>query len=165
MSGARASVRLRALVVLVLLVACRSDSGPRAAEASASGSDSSTTVIDGPTLLSSFPITQAQIDSGGDANEAYADYQHYLSLAMPVLERFDVQVVATNDSILRWRDSLGAHALTLADSVGIAYLFVAPNGKLLRLGSGVQADGAILDAARSHFALPIPMPARDSVEP
>ena len=165
MSGVRPSLGLRALAALMLVVACRSDSAPPAAEASAAGTDSATTVIGGPTLLSSFPITQAQIDSGGDANEAYADYQHYLGLAMPVLERFGVQVVATNDSVLRWRDSLGAHAFTLADSIGIAYLFVTPSGKLLRLGSGVQGDGAILDAARTHFALPIPMPARDSVEP
>jgi hypothetical protein len=50
-------------------------------------------------------------------------------------------------------------------SVGIAYLLVTPNGKLLRLGRGVQLDGAILDAARTHFRLPIPMATHDSLEP
>jgi len=152
-------------LVVALVAGCRSDAAPPGAETVASHPDSSITVVSAPTLLSSFPITQAQIDSSGDANEAYADYRHYLGLALPVLERYGVEVVATNDSVLRWRDSLGAHALTLGDSIGIAYLFVAPGGKLHRLGSGVQADGAILDAARTHFGLPIPMPARDSVEP
>ena len=160
----RATGRFRALTVIALVAGCRSDPAPPA-DSPASRPDTSVTVVGVPTLLSSFPITQAQIDSGGDANEAYADYRHYLGLATPVLERYGVEVVATNDSVLRWRDSLGAHAFTLADSIGIAYLLVAPSGKLHRLGRGVQGDGAILDAARTHFGLPIPMPARDSVEP
>jgi hypothetical protein len=151
--------------MVALVVGCRAEHAPPHGETLASREDSSLTIIGVPTLLSSFPITQAQIDSGGEANEAYTDYRHYLGLAMPVLERYGVQVVATNDSVLRWRDSLGAHAFTLADSIGIAYLLVAPSGKLLRLGSGVQADGAILDAARTHFGLPIPVPMPDSVEP
>ena len=165
MSVARASGGLRALAMIVLVAGCRAEHVPPAADTSAARSDTSMTLIGVPTLLSSFPITQAQIDSGGEANEAYADYRHYLGLATPVLERYGVQVAATNDSVIRWRDSLGAHAFTLADSIGIAYLLVAPNGRLLRLGSGVQADGAILDAARTHFGLPIPVSTRDSVEP
>ena len=166
MSDVHRSVARRAIAAIALLVGCRVDSAPPPARTPAVHSDTSATiVVSTPTLLSSFPITQAEIDSGGDANEAYADYQHYLGKAIPVLERYGVQVVATNEPVLRWRDSLGAHAFALSDSVGIAYLFVAPSGKLLRLGSGVQLDGAILDAARTHFGLPIPVSVHDSLEP
>src|SRR5215207_10633108 len=133
MRHAHARTLRLAIAAVGILAGCRADSPP-AANATASRLDTTaTTVVSRPTLLSSFPITQAQIDSGGDANEAYADYQHYLSSAIPVLERYGVQVVATNDSVLHWRDSLGAHAFTVGDSVGIAYLFVTPDGKLLRL--------------------------------
>ena len=166
MSGARGRTIRRLIGAAALLAGCRADSVPPPADAPASGSDTTAiTVVSRPTLLSSFPITQAEIDSGGDANEAYADYQHYLGNAIPVLERHGVQVFATNDSVLRWRDSLGAHELSVTDSIGIAYLLVAPSGRLLRLGSGVQLDGAILDAARTHFKLPIPMTTHDSLEP
>ena len=166
MSGTRSRTTRLAIAATALLGGCRADPAPAPADAPTSGPDTvSVTMVGSPTLLSSFPITQAEIDSGGDANEAYADYQHYLGNAIPVLERHGVQVFATNDSVLRWRDSLGAHAFAVADSIGIAYLFVAPSGRLLRLGSGVQLDGAILEAARTHFGLPIPIATHDSLEP
>jgi hypothetical protein len=122
-------------------------------------------VVTKPSLISSFVVTQAEVDSSGDVNEALSDYQYYMSLAMPVLKRHGIQVHLTNDSTLRWRDSLGVHSIAAADSGGIVYLFVSPNGHKRILRQGVELDGAILAAARGQFGLPIPVPEGEGDEP
>src|SRR5437588_3680068 len=103
----------RGLLLWVLAAACRGDTRTAgrvpgvAARAAHSPVDSSVVVVTSPTLISSIVVTQAAIDSGGDAAEVLGDYQNYLSLAVPVLEKHGVQVHLTSDSTVRWRDSLG----------------------------------------------------------
>jgi hypothetical protein len=106
---------------------------------------------------------RAEVDSNADANEALADYQYYLSRAVPILERNGVAVIGTNDSTVRWRDSLGSHSILAADSGGVLYLFVLPNGRVKALQAGVELDVVLLSAARDHLRLPIPIPPIDSV--
>ena len=122
-------------------------------------------VVSKPTLISSFVATQAEVDSSDETSEALSDYQHYLSLAIPVLENHGVQVHLSNDSTLRWRDSLGVHSLSATDSGGVVYLFVSPNERKRILRQGVEIDGAILDAARHQFGIPLPIPEWESDGP
>lgn len=110
-------------------------------------------IVSRPTLISSFVATQAQIDSSAMLNDALSDYQLYLSRAARVLEQHGVQVIAISDSTVRWRDSLGSHSMLAADSGGVLYLFVLPNGRLKSLHAGVELDGPLLAAARDHFGL------------
>jgi hypothetical protein len=111
-----------------------------------------------PTFISSMAVTQAQVDSNEATNEALSDYQYYLSRALPVLEKHGVDVHLSNDAVLRWRDSLGTHSLSVGDSGGIVYVFVLPNGRTRALREGVEVDAALLGAARDHFGIPIPVP-------
>jgi hypothetical protein len=118
-----------------------------------------------PTLISSIVVTQAEVDSSGDANEALSDYQWYIGRAIAVLKRCGVEVYLTNDSTVRWRDSRGFHSMSAADSGGVLYLFVTPNGRKRFLRNGVQIDDAILDAARQLFGPIIPSADKDTEKP
>ena len=122
-------------------------------------------VVRKPTLITSFVTTQAAVDSSDEISEALSDYQHYLSLAIPVLEKHGIQVHVTNDSTLRWRDSLGVHKLSTTDGGGLVYLFVSPNGRTRVLREGVELDGAILNAAHLLFDVPLPTPAEEPDDP
>jgi len=119
-------------------------------------------LVTGPTLISSFVATQTEVDTSSDVNEALSDYQYYLSLATPVLERSGVRVVLSNDSTIRWHDRRGTHRLS-AVTDGIVYLFVLPDGRMKELHRGVESDESILAAAREFLRLPIPDPRRDSI--
>jgi len=120
--------------------------------------------VTGPTLISTMAVTQADVDSSEATSEALSDYQYYLSRAVPVLEKYGVRVQLSNDSIVRWRDRLGIHSLSVPQSRGMMYVFVLPNGRTRRMRDEVQFDGALLAAAREHFGLPIPDPDPDAEE-
>jgi len=119
-------------------------------------SDTPAFTVTRPSLLSSIVVTQAEADSDSDTNEALSDYQYYSFRAVPVLERHGIEVHVTNDSTIRWRDSLGVHSVFAADSGGVVYLFVMPNGRKKVLHAGVEVDDAILAAAREQFGISIP---------
>jgi hypothetical protein len=157
-------VRAPFLTLLIGTATLCCDSRPQDARLTRPGGESpAETLVSRPTLIGAFVGTQAQIDSNPQANEALADYQYYLSRAVPILEQHGVAVITTNDSIVRWRDSLGHHSRLAADSGGILYLFVLPSGRLKTLHAGVEVDGALLATARDHFGLPIPVPRLDSL--
>jgi hypothetical protein len=110
-----------------------------------------------PSLISSIVLTQADADSNDEVSEALSDYQYYLSRAIPVLKQHGIQIYVSNDSTVRWRDSLGLHSMSAVDSGGVLYLFVSPNGQKRILRQGVEVDEALLDAARNEFGLSIPV--------
>jgi hypothetical protein len=155
------------LLVLVVLAACsspdarstdttagRSSGALRATRRDSAPSrhqKADTVAVIGPTLLSAFVTTQAEVDSAGDVGEALSDYQYYLGQAIPGLERHGVRVHLTNDSIVHWRDRSGTHSLTVADSGGIAYLFLLPDGSATILRQGVIGDLDIIAAASERF--------------
>ena len=118
-----------------------------------------------PTLISSIVVTQAEVDSSDEASEALSDYQYYLGRAIAALKPHGVQIHLTNDSTVRWRDSLGVHSTSAADSGGVLYLFVSPNGQTRILRSGVEADEAIIDVARQLFGPSIPAHEDESDKP
>jgi hypothetical protein len=110
-----------------------------------------------PSLISSIVLAQADVDSSDEVSEALSDYQYYLSRAIPVLKQHGVEIYVSNDSTVRWRDSLGLHSMSAVDSGGVLYLFVSPNGQKRTLRQGVEVDEALLDAARNQFGLSIPV--------
>jgi hypothetical protein len=116
-----------------------------------------------PTFISSIVVTQTDVDTSSDVNEVLSDYQYYLSLAVPVLERSGVQVRLSNDSTIQWHDQRGMHQMSASLDGGIVYLFVLPNGRMKVLRQGVLAVEPILATARELFGLPIPNARRDSI--
>jgi hypothetical protein len=118
-----------------------------------------------PTLISSIVVTQSEVDSSGDVSEALADYQFYLARAIAVLKHHGVRIHLTNDSTVRWRDSLGVHSISAADSGGVLYLFVSPNGRMQSLRQGVESEEAILEVARKQFGSAIPASEQKSDQP
>lgn len=154
---------MRLLVVcLVLCAGCeRTDHLPRKPIAARGPTpvrrpaDSLVVQITQPTLLSTFAITRAQIDSGSDDGEAYADYTYYLGKVVPALERAGIRVITSNDSVLAWQDRLGRHVVKAADTFGIVYLFISPNGTFTQLRDGVEDDDGLLDAVQHQFGIQV----------
>lgn len=154
-----------ALAGLLGVQGCRAAKPSKVADTPAASSQEDTSAglrsprgeidVDRPTLVSAFVAAQQQIDSVQDLSDVLDDYQFYLSKAIPILERGGVRVAVTNDSIVRWHDQLGHHFISAADSGGILYLFLRPDGGVRSLRNGVELDEAILSAARQHFGLPL----------
>ena len=158
---------MRCILAVVMSSGVCLASGPLAAQASraskAKAVPGKVVMVTGPTFISSIVVTQADVDTSSDVNEALSDYQYYLSLAVPVLERGGVRVRLSNDSTIRWHDRRGTHQISAVADGGIVYLFVLPNGRMKVLRQGVQPDEPILAAARELFGLPIPDARRDSI--
>ena len=53
-------------------------------------------VIHQPTIIAFFPITQAEVDNDGDAGEALADFDYYVSLAEKRLHSAGVAIHVVN---------------------------------------------------------------------
>lgn len=116
----------------------------------------STFHISGPSLITTFPITGRDLDASEHAGDALDQYKASLSRASARLREAGVSVYATNDDVLRWRDSLGEHSISTIGHYAILYVFVGRDGQATVLRSGIQSEEAILDAARKHFAVAIP---------
>ena len=151
----------RLVVCLILATGCESADPPRkpvplrGPTPARRPADSLVIQITQPTLLSTFTITKAQVDSETDDGEAYADYTYYLGRVIPELKRAGIRVVASNDSALIWQDSLGRHVVKAADTFGIVYLFISPNGTFSQLRDGVADDDGLLDAVQHQFGLQV----------
>jgi len=156
-------MRVHLLLLVAVGVGCGSAMASARSDRPPQGDSQADIAVTQPTLITSFVATQSQLTSSPEANEALADYQYYLSRAVPILQNHGVAIVATNDSTVRWRDSLGRHSIVAADSGGILYLFVLPSGRVKALHAGVELDGALLAVARDHFGLPIRVPQIDSL--
>jgi hypothetical protein len=115
-------------------------------------------VISRPTLLSTFPITWQDLEGSEHAGEALNDYGTSLFKAGGPLRKAGVDVHATNDIQLRWRDSLGLHSIGSEKDDAILYVFITPDGRSRVLSGTVQRHGAILESARKHFGIALPDP-------
>jgi biotin operon repressor len=108
-------------------------------------------VIDKPTILAFFPITQTEVDSHEDAGEALSDFDWYVSLAAKRLKNAGISIQVVNAP--SFQIQMGKKTVTYQpkkDEIG--YYFVAP-GKKPHIERNVMTGEDILDAARKYFGV------------
>ena len=114
--------------------------------------------ISGPTLLTTFPLDGRTADASEHVGEALDQYAEGLRGASTRLRQAGVAIHANNNDSLKWRDSLGEHAVSAINEYAIVYLFVRPDGRVEILRDGIKSDTAILAAARKHFGIALEKP-------
>jgi|ERR1039458_7857877 hypothetical protein len=111
-------------------------------------------VIQQPTIIAFFPITQAEVDSGEDNAEALGDFDYYISLAEKRLHRAGIAIRVVNAP--SFQIQTGKKLVSFQpNKKDIGYYFIAP-GKKAHIEHNVMTDEDILDAARKYFVMAIP---------
>jgi hypothetical protein len=110
--------------------------------------------IHGPTVVAFFPpVTQQDLSSNPDTNEALSDFQFYNGKVSTPLHNAGVEFREANT--LSFRTRIGTTVrIYRTGKAGIGYYFIAP-GKEPNIVSGVMTDEDLLDAARKYFGITI----------
>lgn len=113
-----------------------------------------TFVIHKRTIVAFFPrVTQADLDSDEDTNEALSDFQFYSGSVRASLQKAGIDFLDADSPSFRVR--IGTKIQTFhAGKVLIGYYFTAP-GRLPHVEYGVRTDTDLLDAARKYFRIAI----------
>jgi hypothetical protein len=107
-----------------------------------------------PTIVAFFPhITDAEMESNPDTNEALSDFQFYAGTASKPLREagIDFQVADTRSFTIRSGSRVRSFK---TGKIGIGYYFIAP-GKKPHIEYGVMVDADILDVASKYFGIAI----------
>lgn len=105
-------------------------------------------VVRGPTVVACFvPVSDAEMDSNPDLNEALADFQLYSAQARRPLQRRGIayHVLSARSFRMRINGKVNSYRVE-----GAAYYFVAP-GKKPQIETGVMTDTDLLAAADKYF--------------
>ncbi len=106
-----------------------------------------------PTIIAFFPITRAEVDSGGDAAEALGDFDFYITKVEKRLLSAGVAIHIVNARSFQIR--AGKRMVTYQPRKNeIGYYFIGP-GKEPHIENDVMTDEDILDAARKYFGISI----------
>jgi hypothetical protein len=107
-----------------------------------------------PTIIAFFPITQAEVDSGGDGGEALDDFDYCVFVAEKRLHSAGVAIHIVNAQSFQIR--AGKKTVNYQPKKSeIGYYFIGP-GKEPHIEDDVMTDEDILDAARKYFGITIP---------
>ena len=109
-----------------------------------------------PTIIAFFVSntgSQTQADAEDD-EEALADYQYYVGLALPRLRKAGVDFEDVDAPIFKVNVE-GNVATFRVDKITVGYYFVAP-GKEPHVEYGVMTDSNMIDLARRYFGISIP---------
>jgi len=109
-------------------------------------------VIQQPTIIAFFPITQAEVDISNNT-EALSDFQYYNGEVRDSLHKagIEFQEVYSRSFRLRCRNKIRTFR---PGKISIGYYFIAP-GKEPHIEYGVMTDVSILDMAHKYFGFAI----------
>jgi hypothetical protein len=107
-----------------------------------------------PTIVAFFPhVTDAEMESNPDTNEALSDFQFYAGTASKPLREAGISFHVADTRSFTIRS--GSKVRTFkTGKIGIGYYFIAP-GKKPRIEYGVMVDADILDIASRYFGIAI----------
>ncbi len=106
--------------------------------------------VQGPTIVAFFkPVTDSQLESDQDTNEALSDFQLYAAQARPRLKKasIDFHEVYANSFRLR----VGNSTTTFRPTVHVGYYLIQP-GRKPHIEYGVMTDSDLLDLAANYFS-------------
>jgi hypothetical protein len=107
-----------------------------------------------PTVIAFFPrVTDAELDSLSDTNEALADFQLYASTASKALRRANIDFRDSDSRVFKIRTRSKVRTFSTG-KIGIGFYFIAP-GKKAHVEYGVMTDSDILDTANKYFGVDI----------
>jgi len=110
--------------------------------------------ITGPTIIAfSRPVSQAEIDDGGDLSEALSDFQYYVDSLEKPLHEAGITLYETYTLSFQIQIKGKLH-LFKNGKEGVGYYFITP-GKKPQIQYGVMTDADILDIAGKYFRKPI----------
>lgn len=122
--------------------------------ASAQRSGVPTFVVDQPTVIAFFAhVTDSELDTNPDLNEALGDFQLYASKAGPRLKAAGIHFDVASSA--EFKTKIGSAVRTFrAGKITVGYYFIAP-GRQPHVDYGVMTDEDILETASKYFKLPI----------
>jgi hypothetical protein len=112
----------------------------------------STFVVRRPMIVAFFPpVTEAELKTDPDSNEALADFQLYARRIREPLRKAGIDFHEVYARSFRIR--IGAAVRTFrSGDVDVGYYFVAP-GKKPRIEYGVMTDADVLEIAGAYFGI------------
>lgn len=110
-----------------------------------------TFIIHGPTVLAFFPpVTQKELETDGDSNEALSDFQHY---ATQVRRRLSKLGIDFKEMYARsFRITSANRTTRVRPAMDVGYYFIAP-GKKPRIQYGVETDADLIQLATEYFGV------------
>ena len=110
--------------------------------------------IHGPTIVAFFaPVTEKDLESDEDSNEALSDFQFYNGKVSGPLRKAGIEFREAD--ALSFRIRIGKTDRTYrTGKYGVGYFFIAP-GKEPHIEYHVMTDEDTLDAARKYFGIAI----------
>jgi hypothetical protein len=111
--------------------------------------------VHGPTVVAFFtPVTEKELESDPDTNEALSDFQFYNGAVRGPFQEAGIEFRETD--ALSFKVRIGKRVQTFPSAkIGVGYYLVAP-GKKPHIVSGVMTDTDLLDLARKYFGRTIP---------
>jgi hypothetical protein len=111
--------------------------------------------IQKPTIIAFYVPDSGTAQKGDeDGDEALADYQYYIGLALPRLRKAGIDFEDTDVPTFKIRSQGKARTFRVG-KISVGYYFVAP-GKKPHVEYGVMTDADMIDLARSYFGISIP---------
>jgi hypothetical protein len=106
-------------------------------------------VMNGPTVIAFYALTKEQVARGGDASEAFADFERQLKGVDRALDSLGVRLDYQYSDTIQYQVNGVAHAWhPPSDSLRVGYLFLGP-GRILDVQYGVMTNSDLLDQTRN----------------